>query len=114
VLARHTWLQLAQIAANPATIPNRIPNQTIVLSGSGTNWIQGTTVWTISGVAGCTLVSSAITTVRAASLVISTGGTIGDLAVSDGSNIVVLHVVSAGHRRRFGGSRRWFPGLATR
>jgi len=118
VQARHPF-HLARIAANPGALINRNPNPvTITLEGSGTNWIQGTTVWTLTGPVGTVLLSSAITGTGAATITISTAGAIGTATISDGTHSVTVQVVGPlsglAPTRQPAGSRRWFPRLGRR
>jgi hypothetical protein len=79
----------------------------ITLTGSGTNWINGTTVFSISGVAGVTKISQTVTRGTTGTLVITTGSTAGTLTISDGANSTTISV----RRLR---TIRWYPGLARR
>jgi len=117
-VARSTWMRLALFSATPVVIGNRLPAQTITLSGAGTNWISGTTVFTVSGVTGASLVSQAITGVGAATIVIATGPATGTLTISDGTHSLTIQVADpiAGlpPTRQPAGACRWFPQLRRR
>ena len=92
---RRQWLRLGLIAASPSVINNRDPNNvTISLENSAANWNVSTTVLTISGVAGVTLVSQTIASNKAASIVLTTQGPQGVLTISDGTNSVTIQVLS--------------------
>lgn len=73
------------------TIPsNHNGNITLTLTGSGTAWINGTTVFTVSGVSGIAVVSNNVTSTTAATVVISlpailpASSNTGTLVVGDG------------------------------
>ena len=75
----------ASFAVSPSAIPaNHAGHITLTLTGNGTSWQGGTTVFTISGVTGATKVSQSISSTTAATLVITTGSGTGTLVVSDG------------------------------
>lgn len=69
--------------ASPSTIPkNHSANITITLTGSGTTW-DGTTIFTLSGVAGVTKVSQSVASATSATIVITTGSTTGTLTITE-------------------------------
>ncbi len=98
---------MATIIVHPSAIQlNRSANQTLALSLASAGWIQGTTVFTLSGVAGVTKITSIVEAGGAsARVVVTTSTTAGTLTISDGTNTGTTHVKKI--RRR-----RWFPGLA--
>ena len=70
----------------PATIPaNHSGNITLTLSGINSNWVQGKTVFAVSGVSNVTKISQNITSTSTATVVITTGAGTGTLTVSDGT-----------------------------
>ncbi len=84
-----SWLgapPLQAISPSPAEIPaNYGANITIALTGDGTDWVSGTTTFSLSGVSGVTLVSHSITSTTAATIVVTTGSGTGTLTITDSS-----------------------------
>ena len=86
-------LNVSAVQTSPITIPyNHSGNITITLTGTGTHWVTGTTVFTIAGVTGVTKVSQNITSTTAATVVVTTASGTGTLTISDGTNNAVVAV----------------------
>ena len=101
---------MATILTSPAAIPtNSTVLQGIFLTLPAAGWVQGTTVWTLSGVAGVTLVSSYVSASGVAKLGVTTGATAGTLTISDGTNTGTVAVQAMPFVRR-----KWFAGLTDR
>jgi hypothetical protein len=84
------------LVAVPATIPaHHGGNLTLTLTGAGTNWQQGVTTFTPSGVTGVAKVSQNIASATSATLVITTGSGTGTLMISDGSVSTTIQVQAA-------------------
>jgi hypothetical protein len=73
------------ITVSPSFVPIGKNDATLVLTGVDTNWVSGTTLFTLAGVAGVTLVSQSITSSTAATIVVTTGFTTGTATIFDGS-----------------------------
>ncbi len=72
------------LTISPTTIPaNHSGNIVLTLTGTGTSWVNGTTVFTPSGVTGVTKVSQNVTSGTAATLVVTTGSATGTLTVTE-------------------------------
>ena len=85
----------APFSISPATIPaGHAGNITLTLSGYGTSWQSGTTVFSLSGVSGVTKISQTIASSTSATIVITTGFGTGTLAVSDGTHVGTAPVVA--------------------
>ena len=68
----------------PVAIPNGHPgNITLTLTGTGTNWSNANTVFTIAGVSNVTKVSQNVGSATAATLVVATGAGTGSLNISE-------------------------------
>lgn len=93
------------VVADHRYIPARRPRGiTVHLRGTGTGW-TGSTTFTLSGVAGCSVLTKIVNSATAATLVIATGASIGTLTISDGTNSTTLAV------KHHSSARRWFAGL---
>jgi len=92
------------IVVRPSAIQlNRSANQSLTLTLPSAGWVQGTTTFTLSGVAGVVLVTSIVNAPGLAKLVVTTSATAGTLTVSDGTNTGTTVVKSLPSNRR-----RWF------
>ena len=83
----YSLLSPPSAAASPLNIPQHHgTNITLTLTGRGTSWVHGTTIFTLSGVAGVTLVSQNVTSATAATIVVTTDNNpahIGTLTVTE-------------------------------
>ncbi len=71
---------------SPSAIPvNHSGPITLALTGIDTNWIQGTTVFSLSGVPNIVKVSQDITSTSTATVVVTTGAGTGTLVINDGT-----------------------------
>lgn len=87
------------MSAAPLTIPaSHSGNITLTLAGVTTSWVNGTTVFSVSGVSGVTKVSQNVTSNTAATLVVTTGATTGTLTITEsvtGSATTTVTVATA-------------------
>ncbi len=84
------------LSVSPSLIPSsHAGNITLTLTGFGTAW-TGLTTFTATGVTGVTKVSQNVSSTTAATLVITTGGGVGSLTISDGVNSVPITVAAPG------------------
>lgn len=72
----------ASMTASPSTLNANQAGQTVTLSGTGTAWTGGTT-FSLSGVAGCSITSTTVSSATSATLTISTGTSTGTLTIAD-------------------------------
>ena len=80
--------------ATPGDVPSTHPGHiTVQLAGSYTNWTGGTT-FTVSGVAGTTLVGQSVIDRRTATITIATGTGTGPLTISDGTVSTTIQVLA--------------------
>jgi hypothetical protein len=94
------------MSGSPGSVrANVAADQSIVMTGVGTDWVSEVTVFTVAGVSGVTLVSQTVNSETSATLVVTTGSVTGVLTVSDGVLSAPVSVVSQGRGR-------WFPGLS--
>jgi hypothetical protein len=98
---------MASITASRATVPTNTGAIGLDLRGSGTSW-SGSTTFTASGVAGCSVLSKIVTSAGLASIELRTGASTGTLTISDGANSTTIRVA------RLPAAKRWFPGLSPR
>jgi len=99
---------VATILVRPSKVQaNRSAAQSLTLTLSGAGWVQGTTTFTLSGVAGAAEVASNVNASGSAkiSITTTTAGP-GTLTVSDGTNSGTTSVTAVASNKR-----RWFPGL---
>jgi hypothetical protein len=69
---------------SPATIPSgHSGNIALILTGTGTSWVNGSTVITASGVAGSSCGAATVTSSTAATVVCSTGSSTGTLTLTE-------------------------------
>lgn len=89
----------SSFTASPTTIPKgHSGNITLTLSGTGEAWVNATTVFTPSGVAGVVKISQNVTTNNAATLVVTTGSTAGTLTITEsvtGADTTTITVATA-------------------
>jgi hypothetical protein len=79
-----TTLSQSSMTAAPVAIPNgHTGNITLTLTGTGTNWSNANTVFTIAGVSNVTKVSQNVTGATAATLVVTTAAGTGSLSISE-------------------------------
>ena len=102
LMAWRDWAALANtssgvsLSAAPPAIPaGHVGNITITLTGTGTTWTAGTTVFSISGVSGVTKVSQSIASTTSATLIVSTSSGTGILTISDGIKSTTITVSTA-------------------
>ena len=88
---------MGSIICNPSVVACSQSMVTINLVGIGTNWVSGTTVFSVSSAHGAAKVSQAILSTTAAELQISTGNAADVPSISDGtySGLLVIEAVSA-------------------
>lgn len=86
---------------------NRIRGVATRFVGAGTSWTQGGTTFSLSGTAasGSSILTTIVNSNTDATLVIATGGTSGQLVISDGVNDVTIQVKPL-HRTK------WIPSLS--
>jgi hypothetical protein len=77
----------AGFTVSPSTIPtHHSGNITLTLTGVGTSWVSGTTVFTLPSITGLTKVSQSITSGTAATIVCTTGATTGTGNITDNTD----------------------------
>jgi hypothetical protein len=81
------------IQANPPTVAANTSSQTVILYGYSTNWVSGTTTFSMSGGTGATLSSYAINNQgQFVNAVINTGTAPGTLTFSDSTDALTVAV----------------------
>lgn len=81
----------------PSGIPtNHAANITLTLTGSNTTWVNGTTVFTLSGATGVTKISQNVTSNTAATIVVTTGSGTGTLTVTESVTGTAVGAVTVG------------------
>lgn len=98
---------MASIASLTTLIRSPRPDGVLVdLQGTGTAWTSGTT-FSVSGVAGCSILKKIVNSATYTRLIVVTGTATGTLTVSDGTNTCTVVVAARA-------MPRWFPGLDPR
>lgn len=86
----------SSFTVTPGTIPkNHGGNIVLTLTGTGTTWSSGSTVFSLSGLTGATKISQAVVNGTSATLTITTGSSAGSLTISDGASSTVITVATA-------------------
>lgn len=97
------------ITADHQTLPLDRRNIAVDVRGTGTAWTQGGTTFSLSGTAatGSSITQTIVNSGTLARLVLTTGTTLGDIAISDGTNSITLAVKAIPGWP----VKRWFPGM---
>jgi len=78
----------SSLAVSPLAIAANSGSATLTLTGTGTSWTPGTPgspSFTLSGLAGASIVSQSVASATSATLVIATGSSTGELTITDPS-----------------------------
>lgn len=94
------WMQMLPVllalllAAGPAFAVSFAPNPiiatgsatTLTLTGVGTSWVNGTTVFSLSGVSGASITSQSVSNATTATITVNGGSNIGTATISDNTD----------------------------
>ena len=77
----------------PPLIPANNASTTVTLTGVNVNWVSGTTIFSVAGVAGVSIASQSVASATSATITLETAYAIGTLTITDGSYNASLSIV---------------------